>query len=41
MIGGHLMEGHVRPTLEVILNRAPAYLERQFDPTSGIALIRI
>jgi uncharacterized protein len=41
MVGGHLIEGHVRPTLEVILSRAPTYLERKFDAASGIALIRI
>jgi hypothetical protein len=41
MVGGHLLQGHVRPTLEVILTRSPKHLERQFDPSSGIALIRL
>ena len=41
MIGGHLLEGHVRPTLEVVLTQSPEHLERQFDPQSGIALIRL
>jgi len=40
-VGGHFIEGHVRPTLEVMLSRAPAYLERKFDAASGIALIQI
>jgi uncharacterized protein len=40
-VGGHFIEGHVRPTLEVVLSRSPAYLERKFDEASGIALIRI
>jgi uncharacterized protein len=39
--GGHLMEGHVRPTLEVVLTITPAYLQREFDAQSGIALIRV
>jgi predicted DNA-binding protein with PD1-like motif len=39
--GGHLLEARVRPTLEVILTESPAYLKREFDPESGLALIRI
>jgi predicted DNA-binding protein with PD1-like motif len=39
-IGGHLLAATVRPTLEVVLVDAPAYLQRRFDPGSGIALIR-
>lgn len=38
--GGHLMEGHVRPTLEVILTEMPEYLQKEHDPESGLALIR-
>jgi predicted DNA-binding protein with PD1-like motif len=37
--GGHLLHAYVRPTLEVILDEAPAHLRRSFDPESGIALI--
>jgi predicted DNA-binding protein with PD1-like motif len=37
--GGHLLEGHVRPTLEVIVTETPRHLRRRFDPASGIALI--
>jgi predicted DNA-binding protein with PD1-like motif len=37
--GGHLVEGIVRPTLEVVLTETPTYLRRRFDPQSGLALI--
>jgi predicted DNA-binding protein with PD1-like motif len=40
-VGGHLLEAHVRPTLEVLLTESPAYLRRVHDPHSGLALIRI
>ncbi len=39
--GGHLLEAHVRPTLEVILTEAPKHLQRHHDPASGLALIRV
>jgi predicted DNA-binding protein with PD1-like motif len=39
--GGHLLEAHVRPTLEVILTESPSHLRRHFDPDSGLALIRL
>ncbi len=39
--GGHLLEAHVRPTLEVVLTEAPAHLHRRHDPESGLALIRL
>jgi predicted DNA-binding protein with PD1-like motif len=39
--GGHLLEAKVRPTLEVILTETPGYLQRVYDPASGLALIRI
>jgi hypothetical protein len=39
--GGHLIEAHVRPTLEVILTESPANLRRGHDPASGLALIQI
>jgi predicted DNA-binding protein with PD1-like motif len=38
-IGGHLLEGHVRPTLEVVLDEAPAHLRKRHDDASGLALI--
>ena len=37
--GGHLIEGIVRPTLEIILVELPAHLRRRFDPDSGLPLI--
>jgi predicted DNA-binding protein with PD1-like motif len=40
-LGGHLLEAHVRPTLEVIVTESPAHLRKQFDERSGLALIRI
>ena len=39
--GGHLLEAHVRPTLELVLTESPAHLQRQFLPEAGLALIRI
>ncbi len=37
--GGHLIEGHVRPTLETIVTEVPEHLYRRHDPESGLALI--
>ena len=39
--GGHLLEAHVRPTLEVILTETPNYLRRKYDEQSGLALIEV
>jgi uncharacterized protein len=39
--GGHLLEAHVRPTLEVIVTESPAHLQRRSDPETGLALIRL
>jgi predicted DNA-binding protein with PD1-like motif len=39
--GGHLLEAHVRPTLEVILVESPRHLQRRHDPESGLGLIRL
>jgi len=39
--GGHLIEGHVRPTLEVIVIESPLHLQKEIDETSGLALIRL
>lgn len=36
---GHLLEGHVRPTLEVILTETPAELRKRVDDETGLALI--
>lgn len=37
--GGHVMEGHVRPTLEVLVTELPRHLHRKHDAESGLALI--
>ncbi|MDQ6673979.1 MAG: DNA-binding protein [Chloroflexota bacterium] len=37
--GGHLLEGHVWPTLEVMLTDTPQHLRRVYDEASGLALI--
>jgi predicted DNA-binding protein with PD1-like motif len=39
--GGHLLEAHVRPTLEVIITESPVHLQRRSDPETGLALIRL
>jgi uncharacterized protein len=39
--GGHLLEGRVRPTLEVVLTEAPSALRRKKRADLGIALIDI
>jgi hypothetical protein len=38
-VAGHLLEGHVRPTLEVVLTDTPVHLRKRHDPESGLALI--
>lgn len=38
-LGGHIQEGRVWPTLEVILVEEPAYLRRTIDEKTGLALI--
>lgn len=40
-LGGHLLEAHVRPTLEVMLIESPTHLQRRHDAESGLALIRV
>ncbi len=37
--GGHVLEAHVRPTLEVVLTESPAHLRRKTDPETGLPLI--
>jgi predicted DNA-binding protein with PD1-like motif len=39
VIGGHLIEAVVRPTLEVILIQPHSYLRKRKDPDTGLALI--
>jgi len=40
-IGGHLMAATVHPTREVILEEAPAYLQKKLDKETGLTLINI
>jgi hypothetical protein len=39
--GGHLMEGRVRPTCEIVLSESPTALQKQIEPESGLPLIRV
>ena len=39
-LAGHLAEGHVRPTLEVVITESPAHLRKAKDRESGLVLIR-
>ena len=39
--GGHLIDGHVRPTLEVMLIESPSHLHRRHDDATGLALIKL
>ena len=38
-MAGHLGTAHVRPTLEVMIDESPDYLQKQVDPSTGLALI--
>jgi uncharacterized protein len=39
--GGHLLEGRVRPTLEVVFHESPEHLQRRHDPNTGLPLLRL
>lgn len=38
-LAGHLMEAHVRPTLEVVVTEEPEHLRRRHDEETGLALL--
>jgi len=38
-MAGHLGKAHVRPTLEVIIDEQPSYLQKTSDRETGLALI--
>lgn len=38
-MGGHLLQAHVRPTLEVVLTESPRHLHKRKDSETGLALI--
>lgn len=40
-LAGHLMKGHARPTLEVVLTESPVHLRKKHDPTTGLTLISL
>jgi uncharacterized protein len=40
-LGGHIMEAHVWPTLELIVVETPGSLQRHHDEESGLALIGV
>jgi predicted DNA-binding protein with PD1-like motif len=39
--GGHLIQGYVRPTLQIIITELPSQLQRHMDEKSGLPLIRL
>ena len=39
--GGHLLEVHVRPTLEVVLVESPGHLCRSTHEETGLPLIKL
>jgi predicted DNA-binding protein with PD1-like motif len=39
--GGHLLSATVRPTCEIVITESPKHLQKEIDPVSGIALIRL
>ena len=40
-LGGHLLKAIVHPTLELILEETPGYLQRRMDKETGLPLIEI
>ncbi len=38
-MGGHLLSGHVRPTLELLVTDTPGHLRRKTDPRTGLPLL--
>jgi len=40
-VGGHLLKATVHPTLELILEESPGYLQRRIDRETGLPLIEI
>ena len=39
--GGHLLKAIVHPTLELIINESPGYLQREMNEETGLSLIKI
>ncbi|CCF82969.1 conserved hypothetical protein [Nitrolancea hollandica Lb] len=40
-LGGHILEAHIRPTLEVFVVESPTHLHRTYNPDVGLSLINI
>lgn len=40
-LGGHLQQGTVWPTLEVVVEETPAHLRKRIDPETGLALTHL
>lgn len=40
-VSGHLLNGKVRPTLEIVVTESPVHLRRLKDDETGLALIRL
>ena len=40
-IGGHILEGHIWPTLEVIVDESPKHMLRRKDPETGLPLLEL
>lgn len=38
--GGHLVEGIVRPTMELVIEEYPEHLQRQLDDKTGLVLLK-
>jgi uncharacterized protein len=39
--GGHLLKATVHPTLELIVNESPGYIQRELNEETGLPLIKI
>ncbi|HZC19650.1 MAG TPA: PPC domain-containing DNA-binding protein, partial [Rubrobacteraceae bacterium] len=39
--GGHLLEAHVQPTLEVVIVESPEHLRRETDEDTGLPLLAV
>ena len=39
--GGHLLEAHVQPTLEVVIIESPEHLRRETDEETGLPLLAV
>ena len=40
-LGGHILEAHIWPTLEVIVEESPKHLLRRMDPETGLPLLEL